>query len=64
MHVERSLFLMMGGGMELGVVVTHVVFSRCPINEEVFLFASISNPIKTHVYGFGSALFDGFIDDA
>ena len=29
-----------------------------------FLFASIYNPIKTHVYGFGSALFDGFIDNA
>ena len=50
--------------MELGLVVTHVVFVRCPINGEVFLFASISNPIKPHVYGFGSALFDGFIDDA
>ena len=50
--------------MEIGVVVTHVVFTRFPINEEVFLLASISNPIKLHVYGFGSALFDGFIDDA
>ena len=50
--------------MEIGVVVTHVLFSRCPINEEVFLFASISNPIKSHVYGFGPALFDSFIDDA
>ena len=49
--------------MELGVVVTHVVFTRCPINSEVFLFASILNPRKTHVYGFGSAFFDGFIDD-
>ena len=27
----------------------------------VFL-ASISKPIKLHVYGFGYALFDGFID--
>ena len=32
--------------MELGVVVTHVLFDRCPINEEVFLFVSISNSIK------------------
>ena len=55
---------MMGGGIELGVVVTHVVFARCPINEEVFLLASISNPIKPHVNGFGSTFFDGFIDDA
>ena len=50
--------------MELGLLVTHVVFARCPINAEVFLFASLSNPIKTHVCGFGSAFFDGFIDDA
>ena len=50
--------------MELGVVVTHVVFSRCPRNEEVFLLASISNPIKAHVYGFVPGLFDGFIDYA
>ena len=64
MHTERLFFPMMGGGMELGVVVTHVVFSRCPINEEVFLLASISNSIKLHVCGFGSALFDGFIDDS
>ena len=27
----------------------------------MFLFASISSPIKTHVYGFGSALFDGLL---
>ena len=58
------MFLIMVGVMELGVVVTHVVFSWCPRNEEVFLLAYISNPIKPHVYGFGSALFDGFIDDA
>ena len=58
------VFLMMGGGTELGVVVTHVVFVRCPINGEVFLFASISNPIKPHVYGFVSALFENFINDA
>ena len=64
MHLEISFFIMMGVGMELGVVATHAVFSRFPINEEVFLFAYISNPIKTHVYGFGYALFDGFIDDA
>ena len=29
-----------------------------------FLFASIPNPIKMHVYGFVSALFHGFVDDA
>ena len=63
MNLERSLFLIMGGRMELGVVVTHVLFAWCPINEEVFLFSSISNTIKPHVCGFLSALFDGFIDD-
>ena len=63
-HVKWSFFLVVQVGMELGVIFAHVVFTWCPINKEVFLFASIPNPIKTHVYGFGSALFDSFIDDA
>ena len=50
--------------MDFGVVVTHVVFSWRSTNYEVFLFASIHNPIKSHVYGFGYELFDGFVDDA
>ena len=64
MHVKWLLFLVVQGVMELGVVVTHVVFDRLPINYEIFLFAFIPNPIKRHVYGFGSTLFDGYVDDA
>ena len=41
MHVERSLFLMMVGGMELDVVLTHVVFAQYPVNEEVFFFSNL-----------------------
>ena len=50
--------------MKLGVVVTHVVFNKLTINEEVHLIAYIPNPIKVYIYSLGYALFNGFINDA
>ena len=56
-YVQWPFFLVVCGVIKLGIVVTHVVFPRCPMNEEVLLIASITNPIKAHRYSLGSAMF-------
>ena len=48
--------------MMLGGEVRQVVLSRFPIDMEVSLFSPVSQPVESHVHGFGSLLFDGVID--
>jgi hypothetical protein len=55
--------LMMCGGVVFGVVITLVVGARAPVDEKLSLIDSITNPIKSHVHGAGSALFDGVTGD-
>ncbi len=50
-------------GMVLGEVVSQVLSSRAPVNDEVILSDAVTHPIEAHVYGFGAALFDGVIND-
>ena len=62
-YVQWSFFLVVWGVIKLGMVVTHVVFPRCPINEEVILLASIPNPIKAPIYILGAAFLNCFVND-
>jgi hypothetical protein len=48
----------------LGKVVGEIVFTSTPINNELTLLDSVADPVKAHVYGFGSTLFDCFVGDA
>ena len=48
----------------LGVIVTEVSAAGFPINQKLFLEGAISDPIKTHVNGFGAFLFDGVVGKA
>jgi hypothetical protein len=45
--------------MVLCKVVCIVVGAGLPMNEELSLADTVADPIKAHVDGFGSALFDG-----
>ena len=44
--------------MVLGNVVSDVVRSRAPIDDELALADAVADPVKTHVNGLGSLLFD------
>jgi hypothetical protein len=35
-----------------------------PVDEKVSLLDAVADPVKTHIHGFGSALFDCFVADA
>ena len=50
--------------MVLCEIVGSVSAAPFPIDMELALPDSIFNPIKSHVHGFGSFLFDGFVGDA
>ena len=50
--------------MMLGEIVGEVVTSSSPVNDELPLFDSVLDPIKSHVDRLGSALLDGLVYDA
>jgi hypothetical protein len=62
-EVDGSHFFVVGGGEVLGEVVSMVGFSWAPDNLVLALFDAVLEPIKAHVDGFGTALFDGAIED-
>ena len=47
--------------MVFGVVVGKVGSAGHPVDEELSLSDSILDPIKAHINGFGSLLFDGLV---
>ena len=47
-----------------GEVVSEVVGTAPPVHEELPLFDTIFDPVKTHIHGFGSSLFHGAVCDA
>ena len=55
---------MMRRCMVFGEIVSQVNATATPINEKLTLTNAIANPVKTHVDGFGSPLFDGVVGDA
>ena len=54
---------MMRRCMVFGEIVSQVDATTTPINEKLTLTNAIANPIKTHVDGFGAALFDGVVGE-
>jgi hypothetical protein len=43
--------------MMLGEVVGLIGFARLPVDDELTLVNPVTDPVETHVHGFGSALF-------
>ena len=48
----------------LGRVISKIVVSLFLVDRKLILLLFITNPIKSHVHGFGSALDNGVGDDA
>ena len=44
-------------------VIGQVVGTASPVDEKVTMFDAIFNPVKTHIHGFGAALFDRTVGD-
>jgi hypothetical protein len=64
MLVNRSHSAMMFRWMMFSEIVAVVAFAGPPVNEELSLADTVTNPVKSHVHGFGSFLFDGIVGDA
>ena len=47
-----------------GEVVGLVVCTFAPVDNELALTNSVTHPIKSHVYCFGTALFDSVVDNS
>ena len=62
--VSRADPLMMGGPEMLGEVVAKVFTSRLPVDEELVLFDTVSNPVESHVYCLGTLLLDCVIPNS
>ena len=50
------------GRMILGEEVSVVVFSRAPVDAELFLEGSVAQPMEAHVHGFGFFGLDRVVD--
>ena len=48
----------------LGVVVGMVACSAFPVDAELALAHSVSDPVEAHVHGFGALGLDGIVGDA
>ena len=53
-----------GRGMVFGEVVGEVVGASAPMDHKLALGHAVTDPIESHIDGFGTALFDGAIGDA
>ena len=56
--------LVMGGGVVLGVIVTHVLETRMPMDTELLSCNLIGNPEIAHLHGSRSLAFDGVVCNA
>ena len=48
----------------LGRVIIKIAFSFFPVDMKLIFLLSTTNPIKLHVHGFASELYDGVGDDS
>ena len=64
LEVGGSHGLMMFGRMVFGKIIGAVCVAGAPEDVELPLTRAVTNPIKSHVNGFRSLLFDSVIDDA
>ena len=44
-------------------IIREIVGAFAPVDKKLALAYAVTYPIKTHVHGFGSSLFDGFVGD-
>jgi hypothetical protein len=51
-------------GVMFGKVVGSIGDTAAPVDNELALADAVTDPIKTHVHGFGSFLFDRVVGDA
>jgi hypothetical protein len=63
-EIDRTLSEMVCGRVVLGKVVAPVGGARRPVDQEMVLLDTVTEPIKLHVYGTWTFLFHGAIDDA
>jgi hypothetical protein len=47
-----------------GEVVCEIIGTFSPVYEKMTLLDTVTDPIKTHIHGFGTALFYGVVADA
>ena len=47
-----------------GEVISQIVRTMAPMNDEIALGDEIMHPVKTHIHGFGATLLDGIIGNA
>ena len=55
---DREDPLMMGGPEMLGEVVAEIFTSWLPVDQDMALFDTVSNPLESHVYCLGTFLLD------
>ena len=55
---------MVFGRKMLGVVVSEVLYAGFPVDVELVLVYTVTDPVESHIDGFGPSLFDGVVDDA
>ena len=58
MEINWPHELMVGWGMVFIVVIPDILASRLPVDDELALFCSVLDPIKSHINCFGVFLFD------
>ena len=47
-----------------GEVISQIVRTTAPVNDEIALGNAIAHPVKTHIHGFGATLLDSVISNA
>ena len=64
MQVDGTMLAVVGGAVMFGEVIGSIIFSLAPVNDELVLFDSVTDPIETLVDGFGSTLFYSVVGDS
>ena len=64
MNVTIANGAIMLGGVNLGVVVGKVVFTRTPSNAEVSERDTIGDPVVPHIHGFGAFETNSLVSNA
>ena len=64
MEIVCSFSDMVGWRVVFGEIICKITFAWSPMDSELSLFLAISKPIKAHVHGFRSLLFDCVIHNA
>ena len=63
-EVTRAHVLVMCGRVMFSKVICQIVSPAAPVHEKLALFDAIADPVKAHVHGFRTSLFDGAVGDS